>query len=93
MFAYIYADNNSGRDIGAFLTHQTEQGINEAAINHISGMIGYMEQNASKAMRDVFSAIERQDVAGAIDAWNHYSTSELKNTITCHRVEPIKLVE
>jgi hypothetical protein len=90
MYSYIYAD----RALNYFVGHKTKEGINKAALDYIKNMAGYeLPPNASRAHRDVFDAVQKQDVQAAIEAWNYYARTELNSTVACHKIEPLVIVE
>lgn len=89
-YSYIYAD----RGLNYFVGHKTEEGINKAALDYIKNMAGYeMPNNASRAHKEVFDAIKKNDVRLAIEAWNYYAKTELNTTVACHKIEPLVIVE
>jgi hypothetical protein len=90
MYSYIYAD----RALNYFVGSKTTDGINKAALDYIKNMAGYeLPPHASRAHKEVFAAIQKQDVQAAIEAWNYYARTELNYTVACHKIEPLVIVE
>lgn len=89
-YSYIYAD----RGLNYFVGHQTKEGIEKTALDYIKNMAGFeLQPNASKALREVFAAIDRKDAYAAIEAWNYYARTELHATVACHTIEPLVITE
>lgn len=90
MYSYIYADRNLNYFVGC----KTKEGIEKAALDYIKNMAGYdMPRNATRALQDVFAALDKKDAKEAIDAWNYYARTEQNITVSCHLIEPLVIVE
>lgn len=95
MFNYTYATNKGLilQSAGA-----TRTIIEREAMNHIAEMAGDVAgrpppPDCNKELRNVFDAIALNNAEQAITAWTYYANTKLKQGISYHKIDEIKMVE
>lgn len=95
MFNYTYATNKGLMLQSAGATRDI---VEREAMSHIAEMAGDVAgrpppPDCNKELRDVFNAIETKNAEQAIKTWTHYANTKLKQGISYHKIDEIKMVE
>jgi hypothetical protein len=88
MYSYIYAD----RQVNHFVGHKTQEGIERLALRYIQDMIGF-PVNPTIAQKEVIDALQEKNAKKAMSAWDYFARTELNQTVACHVIEPLVIVE
>lgn len=93
MYSYIYSDDQYGKGIGYFVSHQNENGIKNLVLENIQNLVGIIGKPVAPELQELYAALIEKDANKAIMAWNKYATEYLNLNILIHKFEPIKFID